>query len=600
MTASPEILPHPDCLAPAAIHWQQGIPVSTVYEDVYFSRQDGIAESLAVFLHGNDLPGRWQSPVPFTIAELGFGSGLNFALTRQRFLQTAPADSCLQFVSFERHPLTAADQRRMATLIGARAPGLGAFLQHWAEALPPRLRGWHHRSFDGDRVRLSLYYGDVSDGLADWDGQQHARQVDAWYLDGFAPGRNPQMWQPELFRQLAGLSHGATTLASFSVAALVRHGLEAAGFELQRAPGPLGKRQVLRGRMRQPPNPLLRQRPRRVAVIGAGLAGACTAHACARRGLAVDLYDRDGPAGAASANPWAVLHPRLPLDTGKRGPWLATAYHHSLAWLRQRPGWRPHSVLQLPEVRRPERLGKVLARFGPSGDWLRSAELGPLHCLAFAGGHADLPRLITSLLQHPQIRFRPHAVTELSTAFTEAYDAVIVATGSAADLLPDWLPLRRMRGQLDQLHGTRPPSRDLPVLTGRGHAIPLGDGWVAGASYERNGGTGAATAAETAANLQRLQHLLGCLREGGRPAPAASMSAASFVGVRAHLPDRWPAVGRLTGSNVWLNCGHGSSGLLSCPLSAEVVAASLFDDMPVLDRETLTALAPERYAPARG
>ena len=601
MTAVNEPATHPDCLPAAELQWQDDVPVATAYGDPYFSRQDGVAESLAVFLDGSDLPARWRGRDAFTVAELGFGSGLNLALTRQAFLQTAAAGSRLHFISFEAHPLHGADQQRLATAIGQRAPGAGAFLRRWADQLPPRLRGWHQRSFDGGRIQLHLYYGQVADGLADWLDQPAADSADAWYLDGFAPGRNPQMWQPELFQALARLSQPGATVASFSVAGMVRRGLLAAGFELERVPGPLGKRQVLRGRLRSeaaPPATRHMSSPvRRVAVIGAGLAGACTAHACARQDISVDLFAPRGLADAASANPWAVLHPRLPLDAGPRGRWLASAWHYSLTWLDRRPGWRPAPVLQLPEARRPSRLRRVHDRFRASGDWLALEQLGELTGLRFAGGHADLPRLIESLVADPRIRVQQQDIAALDQALLAEHDAVVVATGSDPRLLPAWLPLGRMRGQLDRTHVPQPQPHGLPVLTGRGHALALTDGWVAGASYQRDGNEGPATRTETDANMNRLQHLLDCLQQGGHGPLQAGEPTASFVGVRAHLPDRLPAVGPLDDGRVWLNCGHGSSGLLSCPLSAAWLAARLARRAPVLDLALQQALAPTRYAP---
>lgn len=592
-------LPHPRTLPPAAVVWNDDVPTAPDYGDIYFSRHDGLAESDAVFLEGNDLPARFRNcGDPFCIAELGFGTGLNFVLARQLFLTHAPAGARLIFSSFERHPMAAADRSRLADRLRRPHPHVAAALEALNACAIPALRGWHRLQFDDGRVELALYLGDADNGLDDWLDTGSGSGVDAWFLDGFAPNRNAAMWSAPVFAKLAALSRPDATLATFSVAAAVRHGLEQAGFDVRRVAGPEGKRQVLRGQLRQGLGHRSPPRPERVRVIGAGLAGACCAAALARRGIAVEVDDPEGVASAASANPWAVMHPRLPLDDGPRGPLFASAFAGSRNWLAaQAPDcWQPRTVLQLPEVRRPQRLDRVLDRYLPSGHWLAPDELAGLTVIRFDGaGWVDLGQLVPRLLDHPLItlsRRRFRTLTQPPAAGPD--DVVIIAAGAQSpELLPSRPPLGRMRGQLTRTRSPMPPgSADLPILTGRGHAIALEDGWVCGASYVRDGAPHGNSEGERSDNLARLRHLqrlLGVTEDGGEV-------SREFVGIRTTVPDRVPLIGRVHDvPGHWVSTGHASAGLLTCPLAAEFIAAAICGEAPVLDAEMRALLSPHRF-----
>lgn len=590
---------HPRTLPPATVVWDEDVPTAADYGDIYFSRHDGVAESRAVFLSGNDLPRRFRERGgAFCIGELGFGTGLNFVLARQSFLDHAPAGARLIFVSFERHPLSAGDRSRLAARLAPAHPALAAGLEALNACAIPSLRGWHRLHFDGGRVELALYLGDAEAGLDDWLDSARGGAVDAWFLDGFAPSRNASMWSTPLFDKLPTLSRPDATLATFSVAAAVRQGLERAGFEVTRVAGPVGKRQVLRGYLRPGlgrPSP---PRPGRIRIIGAGLAGACCAAALARRGLAVEVEDPLGVAGAASGNPWAVMHPRLPLDDGPRGPLFASAYAGSRSWLSALAPdcWQARAVLQLPELRRPQRLRGVLERYQSSGPWLAADELSGLTVIRFDGaGWADLGQLVSRLLDHPLITCsRRRRQAPLEPTAIRPDDVLIVAAGAeSAELLPASPPLGRMRGQLTRTRSAMPKgSAELPIVTGRGHAIALPDGWVCGASYVRDGAAHGSSEGEREENLGRLrdlQELLGVADDGGEV-------SSEFVGLRCTVPDRVPLIGPAEDlPGLWVSTGHASAGLLTCPLAAEFIAAAICGEAPLLDAEMRALLAPGRF-----
>ncbi|MES2501100.1 MAG: tRNA (5-methylaminomethyl-2-thiouridine)(34)-methyltransferase MnmD [Pseudomonadota bacterium] len=220
---------------------QQGQPqpYSTIFNDVYYSSDNGLLETDYVFLQGNHLKQRWQmlSSNSFTIIETGFGTGLNFLCAAQLWLQIAPQNALLHFISTEKYPLSLQD---MTAALQAWPE-----LNHLSQPLLAQYEAAHKQSiqlFD-DRVRLRLLIGDATDTLS-----ITTTSADAWFLDGFSPAKNPDMWQPALFAQMARLSTNSTTFATFTSAGMVRRGLQTSGFQVNKQTGFGKKREMLNGR----------------------------------------------------------------------------------------------------------------------------------------------------------------------------------------------------------------------------------------------------------------------------------------------------------------------------------------------------------------
>lgn len=223
-------------ITPAAVTWEEnGTPVSATYGDVYFSRESGLAETQHVFLQGNRLPERFADAEHFTIAETGFGTGLNFLCACRLFESVAKPDTHLHFISIEKHPLLPKDLKRALD----HFPELYSYAEKLLQSYPPAIPGLH-RIHLSERVHLTLAYGDSFDLFPLLEAK-----VDAWFLDGFAPAKNPDMWQEVVFAHLARLSHPGTTAATFTVAGAVQRGLKEAGFSVQKIKGFGRKREML-------------------------------------------------------------------------------------------------------------------------------------------------------------------------------------------------------------------------------------------------------------------------------------------------------------------------------------------------------------------
>ena len=215
-----------------------GTPFSERYGDVYHSAGGGPAQARHVFIAGNGLPTRWQGRAHFVILETGFGLGVNFLATWQAWQQDALACTTLHFVSLEKHPLTAADLARAHATLPEFAELSGALREGW----PTLAHGAQRIELAGGRLILTLVVGDALETLPDLDVQ-----ADAFYLDGFSPARNPELWSPEFCHLLAQRAAEDATLATWSVAGGVRRALQDAGFALSRQTGFAGKRQMLTG-----------------------------------------------------------------------------------------------------------------------------------------------------------------------------------------------------------------------------------------------------------------------------------------------------------------------------------------------------------------
>ncbi len=216
----------------ATLSWLPGdVPVSERFADPYYSREDGLAESRHVFLDATGLATRMRTPGEVAVAELGFGTGLNFAATLA--LWQAEGTATLRYTTFENWPLASADIDRA--------------LARWPELDDQRaalLGAWTGAAMIADiaGVRFELVLGDARETVPRWSGV-----ADAWYLDGFAPARNPEMWTPALLQSVHDRTRPGGAVATYSAAGHVRRALAAAGFRVEKRPGFGTKREMLCG-----------------------------------------------------------------------------------------------------------------------------------------------------------------------------------------------------------------------------------------------------------------------------------------------------------------------------------------------------------------
>jgi tRNA 5-methylaminomethyl-2-thiouridine biosynthesis bifunctional protein len=312
---------------PDILDWSpEGHPRSRLYGDVYFSAEDGLAESRAVFLQGCGLPQAWAGRDRFTVGELGFGTGLNILALLDLWRRTAPAGARLHIFSIEAHPLTADAAARALAAWPELADLTELLIARW----PGRARGVHRVEMPEVRAILDLAVMEVEAALTGWSGA-----ADAWFLDGFSPALNPAMWRDEVLDLVARRSAPGAGAATFTVAGAVRRGLQAAGFEVEKRPGHGRKRERLEARLPGGAEPVTRPR---VAVVGAGIAGASAVRALRALGVEPVLIEAEKPGAGASGNPAALVTPRLDAGLGPVARLAAQAFARATTVYGQYPG----------------------------------------------------------------------------------------------------------------------------------------------------------------------------------------------------------------------------------------------------------------------
>ncbi|MDX7852052.1 bifunctional tRNA (5-methylaminomethyl-2-thiouridine)(34)-methyltransferase MnmD/FAD-dependent 5-carboxymethylaminomethyl-2-thiouridine(34) oxidoreductase MnmC [Aeromonas caviae] len=643
----------------ARLDWNEaGTPVSSEFGDVYFSNDNGLSETRYVFLQQNRLPERFShhDSDSFVIGETGFGTGLNFLATMAAFLEQAPLSgngSRLHFISVEKYPLTQADLRKALAAWPELAPLSQPLIDQW----PLPVSGCHRLLFADGRIRLDLWFGDIKEMLPQVP-HPATGLVDAWYLDGFSPAKNPEMWTQDLFDDLARLARPDATLSTFTCAGFVRRGLIAAGFAMKKVKGHGSKREMLAGvREGKVPQQSIAPwyarpagREGEVLIIGGGIASAMTALSLVERGRHVTLLCEDGePASGASGNRQGALYPLLngehdalsrfySLAFGfARNRLLPLAKHHTVAFSLcgvTQLGYDDKSAAKLakmsqgpfpPELMYPLSAVEVEQVVGlpcdadgvsyPLGGWLCPADLTRA-AIREAQASGRLEVVFNAAVTRIAEEDDGWRVESQDGRAWQAPNLVVAAGHKLPALLPfAELPLYPVRGQVSHVPTTAGLSQLKTVLCYDGYLTPAHNGaHCIGASYGRNQTDLAYRADEQEQNRARLQ---ACVPQQRWPAEVDVSGAQARIGVRCASRDHLPVAGpvaRLAAladhdvnapadqqSALPLHAGLyvlgalGSRGLCSAPLCGELVASEICGDPLPLAADLLEALHPARY-----
>jgi tRNA 5-methylaminomethyl-2-thiouridine biosynthesis bifunctional protein len=546
-----------------------GLPFAAHYGDRYHPRAGALEQALHVFLGGNGLPQRWAGRERFVIAETGFGLGNNFLATWAAWRADDRRCERLHFLSVELHPPGAKDLTAWP-----RDEGLQPLTDELARQWPALVPGLHTLRFDDGRVWLHLGFGDVAEWLPEW-----VARIDAFFLDGFAPDRNPRMWEPRLFKSLARLAAPGATAATWSVARAVREGLQSGGFAVNKAPGHGGKRDITVAHFAPPATrrsaPPGRPRPREVErhalVIGGGLAGCAATWALAEQGWRSTVIERHAePACEASGNPAGLFHGVVTRDDGLHARWhraaalaFAPVAREALAdgvpgaaegllrleseagdaaamtALLRRLGLPASYVEALDAAEASQRAGLALtspAWFYPAGGWLSPRALSAWY-LRRAGTLATWQGgAVVDRLQRDGEVWR--AVDANGGVLASSRTVVLANAADAMRLLGanDW-PIESIRGQVSIAPAAALQLPRLPVA-GSGYLLPaVGEQAVFGATAQTDDTDGSVREADHSLNLDRLAALTG-------QSPDLKLHQLSGrVGWRCTAGDRLPVIG---------------------------------------------------------
>ena len=571
-------------LPDAQLIYRDGRPASDRFQDVYFSH-DGPAESYRVFINPARILKRIADTSLFTIVEFGFGTGMNF-LALAHALSGVSTNCRVRFVSFEKFPLKADE---ITQALSPYEDEL-AFLAELVEQLPPSIPGWHRRYFLDGRLELSLFYGDVAQGMGEF-AESDKRGVDSWFFDGFSPDRNPTMWDDELFKLISQLTKENGTVTSFSVAGKVKRALRANQFKVERIEtSSQTKRHTLLACYEGRPFESTSV-PDFVSVVGGGLAGVTVAYTLAMKGIQVELFERRSSLCTETSRiPYAIQHPRLSAAATNQALQRIHTYSHTQALTYRLSGVNQVGGLQLASdgmaTRRMQDIANLMGdtwctfHDSSSTAQLTNGLLNQVASFYPRSAILNVPVLCNAVISHDNIQLRLDAPQTLSL---DPEVPTVWATGcSVLDEINE-LPLEiaTLEGQVDVFSTSDSfPLRN--IIVQNGYIAPLVDRIAVGSTYEY---TPWGSKSATRTNMGRALQIY----------PEAQLRPYQhFRSARVITTDRFPIVG-LVNDSVSVSWGHGSSGTITAPYSAELIASELLNEISIGTTATRLITSPRRF-----
>ncbi len=570
-------------MKPAVARIVDGRLFSPNFND-YYAARDPVAETVHVHIQPADLVERMGRARTFTIFEFGFGAGINFLTTGAEFLKHANSNARLRFISCEAFPLSSA----LISEAHASAAVDRTLSQKLLDFYPPLVAGIYRRLFASDQIELTLFFADAKTALNEFVDQDSVG-VDSWILDGFAPDRNPEMWDTDILANLQKCTKPNGTVTTFSSASIVRRRLEKNGFAVRRIEGTPFKRQTLLATLNKP-GLSGTEPPTKTTIVGGGFAGTATARALARRGVQVRLFTPTGTVGdATSGIPTAVLHPRLSASMDVPAYFRTQTYFFSVAMKGYPLPTAMSGAVQLTgKNMAASRLKDISYLLGEKwAQWMDTRELVELTGCKHDHDAAFFPKSFVVegekfcqyLSQHPNIQVDAQELTQPILD-----ERTIYATGSASllgDLADSWEVLT-IEGQLDTFTHTNESAVPRRVIIKDGYVVPNQSVCKVGSTYEY---TKWEPGLATSTNLERLHTVTKW---------KGWTHLRSFRGQRTITSDKLPIVGQIS-PNAWVNLAHGSAGTASTPYCAEILASQYLGELAPLWLECVEELHPNRF-----
>lgn len=607
------------------ISWSEdGDPYSLQYGDCYYPAGNSLAVSIHTFLEPNNLPYAWKHKTQFVIGETGFGTGLNFFVTLQAWHTDPAATGILHFVSFEKHPLSADSIRRAMS----RWPELGMYVDALYRQYPIRSKGLFRILFPEFNATLTLCFDDALRALRNFSGH-----MNCWYLDGFAPSRNTDLWSDKLIDEIAQHSVPGATLATFSSAGSVRRALGRAGFKVTKTPGYGSKREHIKAEFTEtipadslrPSHCFISKKPSSALIIGAGIAGTALAYSLSLRGINVTVIEKNsGPGSGSSGNPGGIIMPYLssfggcPHSFFISGFCFATRMMSHLARGSTDRIWNQCGVIQLPSNGRIRRLIDHFEDLRPPAELmqhLHSHKLSRAAGLEIASNGLFYPEAgivsprnackhylssfpITFLHGRCAKHIEEHAdrcVLELDNGQSCTADIAVLAAAHESQALinAEWLHMEKVAGQIAYSTATTNSKKLKVGLCSDGYLLPYSDEThVIGSTYDYNDYSENVIFARNKTLVEKANSWSDSLD--------LLPTTAGRTAIRSTLYDRLPLVGPLADHSsdaeprLFISAGFGSRGFTTAPLSAELLAGYICNEpLPVL-ADVADALHPDR------
>lgn len=637
--------------------WHDGQPYSEMFDDIYYSSNDGEgisgeSEFNHVFLKNNGLPKRWNDTDEFVIAELGFGSGLNCILTIREWLKHLKENKqhkCLHYIALEKYPLSPA---AIIELI-SRYPELKTYCDELIDNYPPAVQGRHRRHLFDGRVVVHYVFMDAYEAL-----ENENYNVDAWYLDGFSPAKNSDMWSEKLFEKLAQNSHQGTSCSTYTAAGFVRRNLHKAGFTVNKVTGYGKKREMLTASFNATKDKTYKyvDKPwfaspvpvkvsvKQATIIGAGIAGLSTAYSLVRRGWKVTVIDRHNDvARETSSNPAVIVYPRLSINNDVDTEFYTDAYCYNLYMLEtlqkkyDEKFWFNCGVLQSTDKKR---MFEIIKKFSFNEDYVSIAtklfksnsEEGAQQVNAeYKSAGVVLPRVLCDVLKREcgeQLNLVQAKITDIKYSASRwscmsadgqitNNEILIIANGTGVNNLGlvSNFPVESIRGQVAVFKENENSKKIINVINANKHITPsINNKHYLGATYSREGNSMEVDPVETKELFEAIDNAI-------PDTLVQSDYCDAWVGLRAMSKDRVPIVGAMADevffnkeyadihhgntkktyqsarylSGLYISAAHGSRGFTSSFLSAEIIASQVNGEPQPVSKKVMDYLSPSRF-----
>ena len=561
-----------------------------------------VAECNHVFIKGNNLNERFENlgeNSKFYIGEIGFGIGINFLTTCKSWLNHAKQNQVLEFYSFDKYLFRLSDFKKL----NASCPGLKEYISEFELSYPRNIQGVQKISLFDGRIILNLIIGEID------STQEYIKlmdKVDAWYLDGFSPSKNPDLWSKKLFKCIHKSCHEKTTFSTYTSSGLVKNNLTESGFNHNREEGFSEKRHMLKGNV----DTQIKKNTSntKVAVIGSGIAGCILSYTLAKKGIEVDLYEKsDKICSGASSHELLVTYPRLSAHDTAFGSFTLHSYIFATNFYKglKTDAWKRTGVIILNHDAATEKRQSSLLEKRADGEIYRfidpdeASDISGIDIkfngLVYEDAGYILPEeMCKFLIESPKINVFTSSRIKNITKSRETvklnignqefqYQNVCLCTGSDTSKIFDIDGIGIKRGQVTHIDSLDSVSKIKLPICAKGYISPrVNNIHLVGSSYSDSEDT-ALSEDEHLYNLNNLKLVID-----------EEMNVVSGqTGHRAVSKDHMPVVGKKDG--IYINTCHGSRASVTAPISAEIIASMISGEAPPLMGRELESLSPERF-----
>lgn len=621
----------PNAIQTADLSWQNvdgiEIPVSKQFGDVYFSKQHDLLETQHVFLNGNDLTPRLAALHDFEyfcVGEIGFGAGLQALALWQLWQQQRPNNqSHLHLISIEKFPLTQADLTRAVQAYSALQP----FAQQLIEQYPLPIAGCHRLNFPEARFSIDLWLGDAKDVLP---VIVKTKAIDAWFLDSFSPTCSPDLWQDSVLNHIIRLSNYGTTFVSLNATDALKHSLSQSGITVSYPSGfksqqpmlkavwhrpefienEIGMPEIMPAQAKTECNAPTASKQRRIAIIGAGIAGLSCAYTFACRGHQVVIYDQSAPLSGASGNPLALLNPRLGRIEQSAEHLVTLAWLYALPHYEKFKAFRPIQVNQL-QLKEDDDLLELAEQY-PQGIFetatkhIDDLESSFPSLKLKRAGTVSPHQLRDQILQHPLIQFQQADVSQLlkneakiqvldihSHCLGEFDHAIVCAALNSKNFAEQFPKLKPNRGQVSWVNNADHPLKSDQAYSYGGYCMQLdAQHLILGASFYPHRDDEEVLMEDHVHNYALIDSVFPDYAQSLAPIETWQGRAS----IRTQSPDYFPLLGKIQqDAEIYTLTALGSKGFLFAPICSEVLAAQILAEACPLTSFWVNKLSPQRF-----